>query len=106
MKHTQGPWSVNNATYDHSRESQRIDGPEGYPIAMTMQIRHKKDKTAAFYEAHANARLIAAAPKLLQALQSVVILLEPIPGGVADKEALQLLAEWEALISQATGSAS
>lgn len=70
-KHTPGPWTVGAPS--KRTDSQRVNGPEGFAIATTTQLHeHREDKTAAFYEAHANGRLIAAAPELLAALEHVL----------------------------------
>ena len=70
-KHTPAPWSVDINTND-LREAETIRGGDGVRIAATYKIhKHRDDKTKACYEARANSRLIAAAPDLLAALQSV-----------------------------------
>jgi hypothetical protein len=101
MKHTPGPWSVANNVH-HNRESQRIDGPEGMQIASTMVL-SGHDKTSAFYEAHGNAKLIAAAPDLLAALKRLTELVQ--------WHGLVGQANWNkdevfAAIAKATGSAA
>lgn len=75
-KHTKGPWHCGEQ--DHNWRS--IFGPEGcgrmhaeekgstlYPIAWVVRDEHTQEETD-----RANARLIAAAPELLAALESVL----------------------------------
>jgi hypothetical protein len=55
------------------REAETIRGGDGIRIAATYKIHeHRDDKTKAYYEARANSRLIAAAPELLAALQTII----------------------------------
>jgi hypothetical protein len=69
MKHTPGTWT---ATIDHSREAgsypRTLIMANGYCVAKCWQKDFAVDKQ----EAEANARLIAAAPDLLQALARLV----------------------------------
>ena len=68
-KHTQGPWAVDINTND-SREAETVRGPDNVRIAATYKLHeHREDKAKAFYEARANARLIATAPEMLAALR-------------------------------------
>jgi hypothetical protein len=65
--HTPGPWSIHPGAFNGAR----IDGPNGRGVAHATQ----RDPHPTFgegitqQEADANARLIAAAPDLLEALQ-------------------------------------
>jgi hypothetical protein len=71
--HTPGPWSINNNIIDNIGDAVRIDGPDGLPVASILKLyAHREDKTDAFYEAHANSALIAAAPDMLSALQAIM----------------------------------
>jgi len=63
-KHTPGPWAVNpfRATVDAGSE----DGP--LPISMMLWPTDKRSEA----ETEANARLISAAPELLEALEDLI----------------------------------
>lgn len=66
MKHTPGPWHVGNVNKSRNKEFISINCGEGnavYTIAQTIPLRD-----SATDEDRANARLIAAAPELLEAL--------------------------------------
>lgn len=68
---TPGPWTVEAHT-TYPTDAVRISGPDGFQIAATRQLHgYRPDKTAAWYEARANARLMAAAPDLLEALKTL-----------------------------------
>ena len=62
-KHTPGPWHIGVRTYHAGRD---VYGPKGEPVAVA------DDAITATPEAEANARLIAAAPELLAALQAIM----------------------------------
>lgn len=62
-KHTPGPWRIATSN------PQWIIGPDEKPVAYTITFREKT-------EDHANARLIAAAPKLLNACEEMISQLE------------------------------
>jgi hypothetical protein len=96
---------VNNSPYDPRRESQRIDGPDGLPIATTLQLRaHRENKTNAFYEAHSNAKLMASAPDLLGAVR---LAKQQISDIHADESwAKGTLSVIRAAIAKATGEAT
>ena len=69
---TPGPWVVEAHT-TYPTDAVRISGPDGFQIAATRQLHeYRPDKTAAWYEARANARLMAAAPDLLEALKGLM----------------------------------
>lgn len=90
--HTPGPWSVN--TGEHC--GARIDGPNGRAIAHAIQ----RDEHPAMGQgisqdvALANARLIAAAPDMLEALRGVI--------RVADRATVEFDAA-RAAVANATG---
>lgn len=65
--HTPGPWTKSNNVRQQD-DAQRIYAGD-IPVATVHHLPQKT--TAAFYQAHANARLIAAAPDMLKALQLV-----------------------------------
>jgi hypothetical protein len=68
-RHTPGPWAQSAAVANNRRDQVRINGADGLEIAVAVQLHDRRaDKTAAFYEAHANARLIAASPDALELL--------------------------------------
>lgn len=64
QKHTPGPWKVYERVSNHDSDSW-IKGPDGEQIASG--IGHEDEP-----QQLANARLIAAAPELLEALQDLV----------------------------------
>lgn len=86
VKHTPGPWAVSLGM----RTIQVIAGSFRLAIGI--------DK-----EAEANARLIAAAPELLEALKGLCGLAELRPGHLQDYKAA--VADARAAIAKATGSA-
>lgn len=70
-RHTPGPWAIEAHT-TYPTDAVRISGPDGFQIAATRQLHdYRPDKTAAWYEARANATLMAAAPDLLETLRKV-----------------------------------
>lgn len=62
-KHTPGPWTVVNCIY--------VQSPDGIDVAVT--VRHRKS-----FPWRENARLIAAAPELLEALELLLKWSNPI----------------------------
>ena len=73
---TPGPWTLEAGTPDR-RLQDRINGADGMPVAYTAVIRFegttgKQAQLDKFHEASANARLIAAAPELAEALRWLV----------------------------------
>lgn len=62
-KHTPGPWHIGVRTYHAGRD---VYGPKGEPVAVA------DDAITTTPEAEANARLIAAAPELLAALDKLL----------------------------------
>jgi len=72
-EHTPGPWRV---AVGNRLE---IRGPKdeiGWPVPVAYNVGLHTDEVA-----QANARLIAAAPQLLQALHDLVVWVEHLPGG-------------------------
>ena len=63
-KHTPGPWEVN-----YTKATTQIKPNDGHGIVATIPVRYSKTDNLA--ENAANARLIAAAPELLEALKLV-----------------------------------
>jgi len=66
MKHTPGPWIVNTAT------PTTVEQPSGGTIAVTYQSVPNYRRLPTKEQAYANARLIAAAPDMLEALELVM----------------------------------
>jgi hypothetical protein len=72
--HTQGPWRVENWIYQNAREVVTIQTDKDAIATACNLWRDGDDST---FEVTANARLIAAAPDLLAALESLDIGLSP-----------------------------
>lgn len=98
-QHTPGPWQLRQNPDKDRLHSHWIDGPPrpeisapgGIPIA---EVRDLADK-----QGHANARLIALAPEMLEALEAFCDLAEP-------RELFpQLCASARAIIARAEGGA-
>jgi|688.fasta_scaffold1232921_2 hypothetical protein len=66
--HTQGPWRIETWIYQNARESVTIQTDKDAIATACNLWRDGDDST---FEVMANARLIAAAPDLLEALQSL-----------------------------------
>jgi hypothetical protein len=64
-KHTPGPWEVN-----YTKATTQIKPNDGHGIVATIPVRYSKTDNLA--ENAANARLIAAAPELLEALKEQI----------------------------------
>lgn len=98
-KHTPGPWAVDINT-NHAHEAETVRGADNVRIAATYKIHDQRDdKKAAYFEARANARLIAAAPELLRALEFAKNELHYHPA-TRNSEALEVV---RAAIAKATG---
>lgn len=67
MTHTLGPWEVRE---DEWRDQKVIAPPGSYALAMV--LRQRDIAGVAFYDASANAALIAAAPELLEACKGLL----------------------------------
>lgn len=76
VKHTPGPWRIDDNEHDIEILADpgfpcRYFGEEGvWPIAKAMNLHHADDSAGGVMEA--NARLIAAAPEMLEALQCMI----------------------------------
>lgn len=68
FKGTKGPWRVSEKV----GEFIHIRHDNNYPGAMSLNLAHITARASWSKEAEANARLIAAAPDLLEALQNMV----------------------------------
>ena len=66
-KHTPGPWRVGEYKY----KGIEISRDYSYPVRIAIVESWAADPKAAQQEAQANARLIAAAPELLEALRDI-----------------------------------
>ena len=90
-KHTPGPWTVVEDPEDRGRYV--VAGPDQVGIVMTPAGKHRNEPLRSFL---ADARLIAAAPDLLQALKAVVGRDNPPagePGHVYFSDALKMAAQ-------------
>jgi hypothetical protein len=99
--HTPGPWFINTGPYEYC--GARIDGSNGRSLAHAVQ----RDSHPTIgqgipqAEADANARLICAAPDLLEAL----IAIRSIEFGHSDADICKVRADADAAIAKATGAA-
>jgi hypothetical protein len=104
--HTRGPWSCAGGYGNHGL---CITGPDGEALGHVRafipsgEIRHGAPVQMAWPEGQANARLIAAAPLLLESLQNLVGLARMGAAPVRDYKAA--LADADAAIKKATGAA-
>lgn len=102
-KHTPGPWEFEEISDagDERGEGFIIGGNLGGLVGAALPWPTELD-SGDFSRVEANARLIAAAPDLLEALKKAVEYLRPrVPGG---KRGVVLLPELEAAIAKAEGS--
>ncbi len=98
MSHTPGPWRVSNNGVGMSVSAGGIRiSQSGYVGAACMQTQQ-----ADIERRNANARLIAAAPELLEALESVLCLAR-LKWGNLDKDANVVFESAESLIKKAKG---
>ena len=103
--YTPAPWAVDINT-NHAHEAETIRGADNVRIAATYKIHeHRADKMGAYYETRANARLIAAAPELLEALQDAEFLLRKAGqlAGAMQDSFNRSAADARAAIAKATG---
>lgn len=100
-KHTPGPWALNALLMEHTDQleiaSAQVDGPHVASVTVTGKGNSRSIKP----EQLANARLIAAAPDLLVALQA---LLDPATNE-DDARYYEALKTASAVIAKATGEA-
>jgi len=101
-KHTPGPW---NCEGGHGNTSVVIEGPNGEVLGNVRafipsgEIRHGSPMMMPWAEGMTNARLIAAAPELLAALQGMVYYYGSVSADVDE------LFKASAAIAKATGAA-
>lgn len=98
VKHTSGPWDFVEGNKDRGSQSVvRFKGQDDFPIAYVVCEAYNVKQRA---EDIANARLIAAAPDLLQILEAIV---EDVGhGGGGAKLCEQFLVRAKATIAKAT----
>lgn len=94
-KHTPGPWKSVNVSSQGTAVYRRIDGLNGTHIGFAGAYKLHNSEIA-----EANARLIAAAPDLLEAAQLAVIELAYVAHAEVESNALPLL---RAAIAKAEG---
>ena len=105
-KHTPGPWKISHSDFQ-TNEGQRAilqDIDDAKHIAfITCQSDFKRGKgwCADCSERDANARLIAAAPELLAALEVACSYLDHVDGG--NENTKKQIAYWNNLIAKVTG---
>lgn len=107
MTHTPGPWIHDKRGYPHPD----VKSAGGRNIACTWGVNNqpKTPEAAAAQKkiARANARLIAAAPDLLEALEAGPSIEHALPGGnICNCSHCQFVRLKRAAIAKATGSAS
>lgn len=77
-KHTPGPWAVHDHPTDPNQFGHHVTTVDGLTIcSVTYQLPVQTAKGAKEATRVANARLIAAAPELLEALQRIVDAVDP-----------------------------
>jgi hypothetical protein len=99
-QHTPGPWKA------HFEEAYFVTGPDLGRVAMMMNIKgaHGMGGRRSGDESAANARLIAAAPDLLEALQDLFEAdMEHVLMGDGKDDQIEAIAKARAAIAKATG---
>jgi hypothetical protein len=98
-KHTPGPWEVEDITSQGAMVYRRIKTSKDEPVGSVSAYKLSKKRDA---EAEANARLIAAAPELLEALEMMIADFGDYPASKRPCLAFDLA---RAAIARATGDA-
>ena len=95
-KHTPGPWKA------HFEEAYYVTGPDRGRVAMMLNLKgaHGLGGRRTGEESAANARLIAAAPELLEALQALDVLFGHL---ASDGTQYDWIDRARAVIAKATG---
>lgn len=99
-KHTPGPWRIN------SRVSTAVEAPEGWGICSTGGYQTNMMDPGLLQEIHeANARLIARAPEMLEALKALLPVLEEhlddvVDLSVADNPLHEIVSKARALVRE------
>ena len=96
-KHTPGPWQTDQAEHDAPYQDIRIHAGKGSICSVWIDDAPLHDYNA---EQRANARLIAAAPELLEALRTAVDHLEGMPD---QEDVAACVVKARAAIAKATG---
>lgn len=99
MKHTPGPWSV---LYSSNVYPSIHAGPTSAPVASLYAHTQSRGERDVFENADANARLIAAAPVLLEALRETLSCIDQHTDDVVIEPIIRLA---RAAIAKATGGA-
>ena len=95
-KHTQGPWHFRKDTIREGRYFIRVQSYGYAPLATVLG-----DKRSTLKQSEANARLIAAAPNLLDVLLRAKSAIEALDGTTVENE--KLLDDYRRAIAMATG---
>ena len=98
-KHTPGPWLTHKEGFSSIYIESRIGGGMLQEVASCGPTGEGRDQQ------EANARLIAAAPELLEALKEVVEILDEVLGFGTEPSHGNIAAKARAVIAKATGRA-
>ena len=109
MTHTPGPWHIgmtnvyNVDRFAKNAEWARIRGVDGGLIAKIESVHPKGERKSQDFDIEAaNARLIASAPELLEALKKIVAWHDCFPP-TSGEEDLPIISQARAAIAQAEG---
>lgn len=109
MKHTKGPWHINSHPYENQPEyvlaKPTNTGDDCRDVVSVATITRSQNTLAGWRskeEAIANARLIAAAPEMLDSLKIAVVRLKEIQYQKASPKQIEFL---ESVIAKAEGRA-
>ena len=104
-QHTPGPWFYDWSSKTNGVVNQFHIGPQIGPLDEMGNVEPLITVDNDSDEAEANARLIAAAPELLEALAEVEIFIANMPKGIGRGAAAPVYNKIEAAISKAKGGA-